>query len=86
MLIDEPACTRLIKASFSTISAVFSKKKESVVQTLPLGVDISKKTFDTALLLSNRVKSKVFNNDKKGFGEFMLWPIFSMRMIIQLAW
>ena len=43
------------------------------MQTLSLGVDISKKTFDIALLLDNRTQCKVFSNDKKGFSEFKVW-------------
>ena len=34
-----------------------------------LGVDISKLTFDVALLNDNKVKTKKFSNTSKGFSE-----------------
>lgn len=38
-----------------------------------LGVDISKQTFDVALLINNKVKTKKFNNSSKGFSELKEW-------------
>ncbi len=38
-----------------------------------LGIDISKATFDVALLFNNKVKTKKFNNNKKGFTELKQW-------------
>lgn len=38
-----------------------------------LGIDISKSTFDVALLNNNRVKTKKFNNATKGFTELKQW-------------
>lgn len=38
-----------------------------------LGVDISKLTFDVALLNDNKVKTKKFNNNSKGFCELTKW-------------
>jgi len=38
-----------------------------------LGVDISKATFDVALLFNNKVKTKKFNNNTKGFTELKQW-------------
>lgn len=38
-----------------------------------LGVDISKSTFDVALLLDDKVKTKKFCNKKKGFIELNEW-------------
>lgn len=38
-----------------------------------LGVDISKATFDVALLNDNKVKTKKFNNTTKGFAELKQW-------------
>lgn len=38
-----------------------------------LGVDISKSTFDVALLLDDKVKNKKFNNKNKGFLELHDW-------------
>jgi transposase len=32
-----------------------------------LGVDIAKKKFDVALLISGKLKHKVFTNDQEGF-------------------
>ena len=38
-----------------------------------LGVDISKTTFDVALLNDNKVKTKKFSNTIKGFAELKHW-------------
>ena len=38
-----------------------------------LGVDISKSTFDIALLNDNKVKTKKFSNTSKGFSELKHW-------------
>lgn len=38
-----------------------------------LGVDISKATFDVALLNDNKVKTKKFSNTSKGFSELKQW-------------
>jgi transposase len=38
-----------------------------------LGADISKATFDVALLNNNKVKTKKFNNTVKGFSELKQW-------------
>jgi transposase len=38
-----------------------------------LGIDISKSTFDVALLLNNKVKKKKFHNNEKGFTELKQW-------------
>ncbi len=38
-----------------------------------LGVDISKATFDVALLNDNKVKTKKFTNTSKGFSELKQW-------------
>lgn len=38
-----------------------------------LGVDISKLTFDVALLNDNKTKNKKFSNTSKGFSELKQW-------------
>jgi transposase len=38
-----------------------------------LGIDISKKTFDVALLKDNKIKNKKFDNASKGFNELSKW-------------
>ena len=38
-----------------------------------LGIDISKKTFDVALLVKNDAKAKKFNNNKQGFLKLLTW-------------
>jgi transposase len=38
-----------------------------------LGIDISKLTFDVALLIDNKVKTKKFSNTSKGFSELKQW-------------
>lgn len=44
------------------------------MSTLVIGIDISKKTFDAAMLLANKkVKNKKFDNTKSGFKDFVEW-------------
>src|SRR6185503_412115 len=38
-----------------------------------LGVDISKKNFDVALLVNNKVTTKKFDNNSKGFEALNQW-------------
>lgn len=38
-----------------------------------LGIDISKSTFDIALLNDDKIKSKKFNNTVAGFAELKQW-------------
>lgn len=38
-----------------------------------LGLDVSKAKVDCALLLKNKVKSKVFSNNTEGFNNLMTW-------------
>ena len=38
-----------------------------------LGIDISKLTFDVALLIDNKAKTKKFSNTSKGFSELKQW-------------
>jgi transposase len=38
-----------------------------------LGIDISKKTFDVALLANNKLKTKKFDNTAKGFVDLKQW-------------
>lgn len=38
-----------------------------------VGIDISKKTFDAAVLVNNKFQSKKFDNDSKGFQTFFKW-------------
>jgi len=38
-----------------------------------LGIDISKKTFDIALLRSEKFKHKKFRNSPAGFEDLMAW-------------
>jgi len=43
------------------------------MDSIILGIDISKKTFDAALLLNNKIKTKKFNNNLKGFVLLSQW-------------
>jgi len=43
------------------------------MSNIVLGIDISKLTFDLALLRDNKVKTKKFNNTEKGFEELNQW-------------
>lgn len=45
----------------------------SLMKNTILGVDISKASFDAALLLDGKVKTKKFNNTSKGFAELKQW-------------
>ncbi len=38
-----------------------------------LGVDISKSKFDVALLRNNKIKSKKFDNNQRGFSQLLDW-------------
>lgn len=38
-----------------------------------VGIDISKKTFDAAVLVNNKYQCKKFDNDSKGFQAFFKW-------------
>ena len=38
-----------------------------------LGIDISKKTFDVALLLSERIRQAAFSNTEAGFADLLRW-------------
>ena len=40
-----------------------------------LGIDISKKTFDVALLNNHKVNTKKFSNDSKGFSTLKQWLV-----------
>lgn len=42
-----------------------------------LGIDISKKNFDVALLKENKYKHKSFKNDEKGYEELKKWLEFN---------
>jgi transposase len=44
-----------------------------MLKTNVLGIDISKSTFDVALLLEDKVKTKKFDNKIKGFSELLEW-------------
>jgi transposase len=43
------------------------------MNSIILGVDISKETFDVALLIKHKVKTKKFDNNKKGFSDLKQW-------------
>lgn len=38
-----------------------------------LGIDISKNTFDVALLTEDKVKTQKFNNNEQGFHKLLIW-------------
>jgi len=44
--------------------------------TTTLGIDISKKTFDVALLRNNKLKHKKFTNNNTGFDKLIDWLLF----------
>lgn len=38
-----------------------------------VGVDVAKDKFDVALKIADICRQKCFSNDKKGYGEFLIW-------------
>ena len=48
-----------------------------------LGIDISKKSFDVALIIENTVKTKKFNNNKTGFTKLFEWLNNKQIILIQ---
>jgi transposase len=50
--------------------------EDRLMKVMPvLGIDISKKKFDVALLRSDKLRHKHFNNDKKGFQGLSTWLV-----------
>ena len=48
--------------------------EDRLMETMPiLGIDISKKKFDVALLRDEKFRHKHFTNDKKGFKALSAW-------------
>lgn len=44
-----------------------------MTNTITLGIDVSKKKFDVALLSNNKLKNKKFTNDSKSFEALLQW-------------
>lgn len=44
-----------------------------MINTITLGIDVSKKKFDVALLRNNKLKNKKFTNDGEGFEFLVQW-------------
>ena len=61
----ELACARLVRTE--------AKHLEVIMAISILGVDISKKTFDVALLRIGKFKHKKFRNSESGFKELSVW-------------
>jgi transposase len=38
-----------------------------------VGIDVSKRKLDCAVLLNGKIKSKVVNNDRPGFAQLNAW-------------
>jgi transposase len=52
-----------------------------------LGIDISKLTFDLALLNDDKVKTKKFTNTSKGFSELKQWlKNNEIEIVFTLVW
>jgi transposase len=43
------------------------------MDSISLGIDISKKTFDAALLINTKIKTKKFSNNLKGYNLLIQW-------------
>jgi transposase len=60
--------------AFASLSANSNtQRKDSALKNIVLGIDISKKTFDVALLTDDKVYNKAFHNNEQGFNALSAW-------------
>lgn len=60
--------------AFASLSADSkSLGKDSALKDIVLGIDISKKTFDVALVIGDKTRTKAFENDEQGFETLTTW-------------
>ncbi|CAM79091.1 transposase and inactivated derivative [Orientia tsutsugamushi str. Boryong] len=43
------------------------------MNSIVVGIDISKETFDAAVLINNKVQTRKFNNSSEGFNKLVTW-------------
>lgn len=48
-------------------------RKDSTLKDIILGIDISKKTFDVALVMGDKTHTKAFDNNEQGFDTLSNW-------------
>ncbi|WP_080571772.1 IS110 family transposase [Orientia tsutsugamushi] len=44
-----------------------------IMNSIVVGIDISKETFDAAVLINNKVQTRKFNNSSEGFNKLVTW-------------
>lgn len=60
--------------AFTSLSADSnSLRKDSVLKDIVLGIDISKKTFNVALVSGEKTRTKAFDNNEQGFKTLSIW-------------
>jgi transposase len=60
--------------AFASLSADSkSLRKDSTLKEIVLGIDISKKTFDVALVSSGKPRTKALDNNEQGFEALSMW-------------
>ncbi|SPM46333.1 IS110 family transposase [Orientia tsutsugamushi] len=43
------------------------------MNSIIIGIDVSKETFDAAVLINNKVQTRKFNNNSEGFNKLVTW-------------
>ncbi|SPM44406.1 IS110 family transposase [Orientia tsutsugamushi] len=43
------------------------------MNSIIVGIDVSKETFDAAVLINNKVQTRKFNNNSEGFNKLVTW-------------
>ncbi|WP_371220766.1 IS110-like element ISOt5 family transposase [Orientia tsutsugamushi] len=44
-----------------------------IMNSIIVGIDVSKETFDAAVLINNKVQTRKFNNNSEGFNKLVTW-------------
>lgn len=57
------------------VSLYYEVSENMTIKYITVGIDISKKKFDAALLKDDKLKHKSFRNDKQGFSALTKWII-----------
>ena len=62
--------------AFASLSANSNfKGKDSALKEIVLGIDISKRTFDVALVTSGKTRTRAFDNNEQGFEALSGWLV-----------
>jgi transposase len=62
-----------VYSEYTRLAMTFLNFYDGKFMSIYLGVDISKKCFDTTVLISDKSVSKKFSNDNHGFKDLILW-------------